>query len=264
MHQNSRALVFSDLDGTLLHHSTYTWNPAASALQRLRDAKIGLVLSTSKTAAEVIPIRDEIGFADWPAIIENGGGVLMPGSENADDDTAYQSLRNLLGTLPSGFTGFGDMTPDDVSARSGLSLENAVAAKKRQFSEPGIWTGSEEARTDFIAAAKDAGLFVQRGGRFLTLSFGGTKADRMTDLITRLTPNCTIALGDAPNDVEMLKHADIGVIVANPDSPGVPAMPEEKTGRIRRTSRTGPEGWADAMSDILNELSNNKKQMTHG
>jgi predicted mannosyl-3-phosphoglycerate phosphatase (HAD superfamily) len=56
-------LVVSDLDGTLLDHTTYAFDAARAALERLRDARVPLVLCTSKTRAEVEPIRAALGSA---------------------------------------------------------------------------------------------------------------------------------------------------------------------------------------------------------
>lgn len=251
MDKNLTAIVFSDLDGTLLDHSNYSWRAAESALSRLRSEGIGLVLATSKTAAEVTPLREELGFADWPSIIENGSGILPPGASTQPVETRYQELRAVISRLPAGYVGFGDMTSGQISKISGLSLDSTVRAKDRSFSEPGIWQGAPAERDDFIAAAKDAGLFVQQGGRFLTLSFGGTKADRVKELTKEFLPVTTIALGDAPNDIDMLAATDRGYIVANSASPEIPPLPDEKTGQIRRTTREGPDGWSEAIFEFL-------------
>jgi hypothetical protein len=72
-------IVFSDLDGTLLDHETYSWQPAAPALDALKQRGIPLILASSKTAAEIAGLRAEMGFADCPAIVENGAGMLSRG-----------------------------------------------------------------------------------------------------------------------------------------------------------------------------------------
>ena len=260
----SGILVFSDLDGTLLDHTTYSWAPARPALDRLRALGAGLILATSKTAAEVAPLRAELGFPDWPAIVENGGGVLPAGSESVGAASVYPDIRATLRALPGGFRGFGDMTVAEVARITGLAPEAAARAKRRGFSEPGLWTGTAAAREHFLAAAARIGLHARRGGRFLTLSFGGTKADRMRELVRALAPAHSIALGDAPNDVEMLEAADYGVIVANRAAPPLPTLPGEADGRIRRTKNEGPEGWAAAISALLDALSTTREPMRHG
>ncbi|MHA6265145.1 HAD-IIB family hydrolase [Arenibacterium sp. CAU 1754] len=257
-------LVFSDLDGTLLGHDDYSWRPAAAALARLRDIGAGVILATSKTAAEVAPIRQAIGFADWPAIVENGAGLLEAGQTSDLGPAQYNEIRDLLRSLPVGFRGFGDMTAQEVADVTGLSLDAARNAKARQFTEPGLWTGPEPELNGFLDAARRAGLHARRGGRFLTLSFGGTKADQMDALIKRFRPGMTIALGDAPNDVEMLEKADFAVIVANSSARALPHLPGEVAGRILRTRLEGPRGWADAMTTFLNRNTPAEDASKHG
>ena len=51
-------LLFSDLDGTLLDHDSYDFAPARPALDALKGIGAGVVLATSKTAAEVTPVGE--------------------------------------------------------------------------------------------------------------------------------------------------------------------------------------------------------------
>jgi mannosyl-3-phosphoglycerate phosphatase len=173
-------------------------------------------------------------------------------------------LRALLRDLPPGFQGFGDLSAEGVAQVTGLDLDAARAAQARRFTEPGLWTGDEAGLAAFLDAAAGVGLTARRGGRFLTLSFGATKRDQMDRLIRRFAPVRTVALGDAPNDVEMLTHADLGVIVANPASLALPPLPGEAEGRIRRTRAPGPLGWAEAMTDILNDNRLSGDSLRHG
>ena len=95
-------LVFTDLDGTLLDHETYDHSPARPALSRLKAIGAGVVLASSKTAAEIAPLRSDLGLEDWPAIVENGGGVLAPGQSATDNAGNYRELRDIIGELPMG------------------------------------------------------------------------------------------------------------------------------------------------------------------
>ena len=193
-------IVFTDLDGTLLDHATYSHAEATPALERLRERAIPLVLASSKT-----------------------GGT-------------YQRLRQTLDAIPAPlreqYQGFADWSAEDVSRRTGLPLEDAANAKIRNFSEPGLWLGSEQGRDEFVSAARAAGLTVQQGGRFLTLSFGGNKAERMMEIAGRYAnagkDPFVVALGDAQNDVAMIEQADLGVIIPNPAHKG------HHKGRFRR------------------------------
>ena len=257
-------IVFSDLDGTLLGHGDYDWTPAEPALRQMRRIGAGLVLASSKTAAEVAPLREDLGFAGWPAIVENGCGLLPPGQAGSEGTETYSDIRALLGELPPGFCGFGDMSVEEVAAATGLPHAGAQRAKARQYSEPGIWTGTEGALEVFLRAASARGLTARRGGRFLTLSLGGTKADRMDQILNTYSPSYSVALGDAPNDVEMLQRADFGVIVRNDHGTPLPTLPGEAEGRILRTQQEGPRGWAEAVLHLMLDLKLIKDPIAHG
>ncbi|WP_226622570.1 HAD-IIB family hydrolase [Alloyangia pacifica] len=251
-----RLAVFTDLDGTLLDHGSYSYAAAQPALDALKARGIPLILASSKTGAEIAPLHAELGLGDWPAIVENGADRITPGalSEEAPD---YEKLRAALAELPEHaryFKGFGDMDAAEVARVTGLPPENAALARKRRFTEPGLWSGSEDEQDAFLAALAQKGIHARKGGRFLTLSFGGTKAQQMASILTDLGCDTSIALGDAPNDIEMIESATRGVIIRNDHGNGIPPLPGEQTGRIRRTALPGPDGWNAAILDLLEDL----------
>ncbi|MEM1287660.1 MAG: HAD-IIB family hydrolase [Pseudomonadota bacterium] len=243
-------LVFSDIDGTLLDHRTYELEAARPALAHLRKVGAGVVLASSKTAAEILSLRRDIGFSNMPAIVENGAGIVWGRSAQFNDGD-YQKIRRTLEEIGPEFNGFGDMSSGEVAALTLLSVEAARRAKRRQFSEPGVWRGSTEGLEAFLETLNEHGLKAIRGGRFLTVSFGRTKADAMGEVVEKLRPKKTMALGDAPNDVQMLESADWAAIIANPSGPEIPPLAGERSGMIIRTKATGPAGWDEAMRILL-------------
>lgn len=240
-------VVFTDLDGTLLDHETYDFAPAAAMLVRLRAAGVPVVLASSKTAAEIALWQERMGLTQCPAIVENGAGAQ-------EISPSYRRLIDALGALGMPFRGFAQMTDAEVAQLTGLSLRDARLAREREYSEPGLWQGDENALPAFLAALEPLGIRARKGGRFLTLSFGGTKAERMAALIARMHPVVTVALGDAPNDAEMLTLADYAVIVRNDHGPGLPVLAGEASGRIIRSRASGPQGWAEGLNSIFERL----------
>ena len=251
-------IVFTDLDGTLIDHDTYSFAPAKPALEALKLQSAGLVLASSKTAAEVIQLRQQVGAEDWPAIIENGAGLLAPRATEFPDSSEYHTVLSALASVPRDlrklFLGFGDVSVEQVSKMTGLSGEAAALAKGRSFSEPGMWSGTAAQKEEFLAALAEHGVTAQQGGRFLTLSLGKNKVDQMRAIVKTYAPRHTIALGDAPNDVAMLEAADIGIVVANPARAPLPRLKTEDAGRIVRTTQAGPTGWNVAILDALKSL----------
>ena len=167
----ARLVVFTDLDGTLLDHATYSFAEARPGLFRLKRAGIPLVLCTSKTRAEVEPLRALLGN-DAPFIVENGGAVFIPknhfpfeldanGVEHRDEylvlpiGAPYEELVASLAraSLESGtrVRGFADMTDEEVASATGLSLDEAHRARRREFDEP--FTVLDSGGADAVLAA---------------------------------------------------------------------------------------------------------------
>lgn len=249
-------VVFTDLDGTLLDHDSYRWDAAEPALNRLAALEIPVILASSKTAAEMTILQRDLSLARYPAIVENGSGVIGLGEQ--DQCPTYDALRRTLDAVPPDlrrqYRGFADMSVAEVSSLTGLTEDQAQRAMQRDFSEPGLWSGSDDALEQFQTVLAAHGVTAQRGGRFLTLSFGRTKADAMISVIAALKPERTLALGDAPNDIAMLEQADHGVIVVNPHRAAMPILAGESEGRITRTIRPGPEGWNHAVNAFLDSF----------
>ena len=255
-------MVFTDLDGTLLDHETYSYEAANEALGLLRANSIPLILASSKTAAEIAPLREQLGFSNCPAIVENGAGILDAGKAALTDKASYskllEAIANVDSTLRDCFRGFSQFTAEEIAQATSLSLAAAKLAKDRQFSEPGIWSGNSDNLARFKQRLADMGIVAQQGGRFISLSLGGNKADRLKEIATAYTNATgdihTIALGDSLNDIKMLKAATRGIIVANPHGVHIPVMDEEHQGTISRTSLTGPSGWNKAVIDVLKNI----------
>ncbi len=70
-------LIFTDLDGTLLDHDNYSYEPAANLLEKLNNIGIPVIPTTSKTRSEVLPLRRAINN-EHPFITENGAGIYIP------------------------------------------------------------------------------------------------------------------------------------------------------------------------------------------
>jgi mannosyl-3-phosphoglycerate phosphatase len=255
-------LVFTDLDGTLLDHDSYSFEAAGPALDLLKARGIPLILASSKTEAEMRPIAEAIGI-NHPMIVENGAGVVGLTNRVALDlhsSSPYSHLRSFLRELPKEldgcFEGFGDWDVARVSEETGLPLPSAELARQRHFSEPGRFTGAEAQKQSFIALLDAQGFTAVQGGRFFTLMPKTSKAARMAEVLAhyrQLTgePVRSIALGDAPNDLAMLEAADCGIVIANPAHRPLPVTERERQGFILRSEQAGPEGWNTMIHQLV-------------
>lgn len=267
-------IIFSDLDGTLLDHYTYESTPAHETLLQLQKAQVPVVLTSSKTFAELSSIQESLGI-EAPFIIENGAAVFIPKSTfNAQpvDTVEYEHCWvksfseplnywiNILSELPTRFDGkylgFSTLSLNQLMEITGLDEASAKEAKKRQYGEPIHWLGDEALKEEFIACLEQRGATILKGGRFIHVSGSCDKGKALNWLkdcyseLKDIKQVSTIALGDGKNDVAMLEAADIAVQVRSPVH-AFPALTRKTD--IIQTSLEGPAGWADAIQALLSD-----------
>jgi mannosyl-3-phosphoglycerate phosphatase len=276
--RQTRTLVFTDLDGTLLDHDTYSWAAAAPALEELQRREIPLIFCTSKTDAEVQALRRAMGNSH-PFIVENGGAIVIPPGffrpvppfrRNSRALTLVlgrpynellRDLKRIAQESHLGIRGFHQMSDAEVARETGLSLPDAQRARQRKTSEPFLFRkGSPGAFRRFRRRAKQHGYSVERGGRFFHFSGGCDKGLALSIVLgfyglTWRTRVNTIALGDSGNDLSMLRLVDCPILIPKPDGrfsrEVLEALPN-----IVQAKRPGPAGWS---SSLLRELQRNSQ-----
>ena len=263
-------LIITDLDGSLIDHDTYSAEAAWPALRPARAAGVSVVPCSSKTLAEMRRLAAELDLAPAPLIVENGSAVwfpagetrLPPGASHLGDGSALLTLgatadwlRPRLGLVAAaaGITakGFSRMTDAEVAHRTGLPLDMAVLARQRQFSEPFLCEDDEVSLRTLDTAARRVGARVTQGGRFFHL-IGDTDKGAAVDVVrvTRPPGARLLGLGDAPNDLSLLRAVDDAVIV--PGGTGI-LHPDLVTALPQATHApsTGPAGWNAVVLDWL-------------
>lgn len=271
-------LVFTDLDGTLLDHDSYSWAPAQSMIDVLQQRQIPIIANTSKTAAEVQRLYQAIPL-NTAFVIENGAAVYLPKQEFPHKKVDWQDVGDywckafasprthwleVLERLKPHYKGqmtlFSEMSIGELSALTGLTESDAARAIQRDYAEPIHWYGSASAKTQFMEDVVKAQGQVLQGGRFLHVGGRTDKGSAMVWLkrqyasIKQHLP-LTIALGDGGNDIAMLNAADIAVVVRSPYHEA-PVL--NRTSGVFHTTHTGPAGWSEALQHIIlkQELSN--------
>jgi mannosyl-3-phosphoglycerate phosphatase len=256
----TNALVFTDLDGTLLDHHTYSFDAALPALNALEARNIPVILNSSKTRAEIRSIAQSLGLPT-AIIAENGSLIALPDSDEPvimGEDYEYicQQIDRIREEHGFQCEGFHDWSVDKVAEVTGLPKESAALARQREASEPLLWFDSEPALNTFKEALEQANLTLKRGGRFWHVMGNTDKVKSMAYVTKHYQADgekpIVVALGDGPNDQEMIAAADIGVIVYNPD--GTPlAVTQRPDQKIIRTEAPGPEGWNATLLALLTE-----------
>jgi mannosyl-3-phosphoglycerate synthase len=275
----AQKVVFTDLDGTLLHPTTYSYAPALETLRKLQSRNIPIVFCSSKTHSEQLFLRQELGIAD-PFIVENGAAVFIPKKyfhlpmsyDRVSNDfliielgMPYERLKlklakvietvreklaknAWLGALD--ISAFGDISVEDVARETGLGLQAAERARQREYSETMKIHGGRQAVEYFLSEIKKAGLTYAFGGRFYTVSGGNDKGKAVKALIELYKLNRgavhTLGIGDSDNDVQMLAVVDSPTLVQNRDRRWAKVkLPQQSFAK-----GIGPEGWARALADF--------------
>jgi mannosyl-3-phosphoglycerate phosphatase family protein len=267
-------IFITDLDGTLLDQKTYRYELSLPAVDELREREIPLILCSSKTAAEIIRLRGELGLKD-PFICENGGAIYLPRGyfhfpilgtkpkqnfEVIEFGTDVYRLRRALRQVSRrghiSVRSFGTMTFHEIMARTGLTKDQAVYARQREYDEPFLVDAGDEAT--LLAALREKGLTVIQGDRFHHLTGGHGKGEAVRKLLElyrrQRRPLSAVALGNSANDLAMLREAERAVVVRNPDGTWDAELMKELPGALR-TDAIGPKGWREAVEKFLPEVS---------
>jgi mannosyl-3-phosphoglycerate phosphatase family protein len=270
-----KLIIFTDLDGTLLDYSAYSFEAALPALYLIKERNIPLIICSSKTRKEIEHYREKLGNLH-PFISENGGGIYIPkgyfesrvksqefreGGVNYNVirlGAKYADLRSVLNTLRSeGFDikGFGDMTVEEVAGVTGLSVEEAMMAKERDFDEPFLFKGGGEETERLFERIQGMGFNYTQGRFFHILgnSDKGKAVSVLIDLFKREHGDVvTVAIGDSPNDIPMLERADYPVVVQKPDGSYDPQI---IIPNVLKANGIGPAGWNEAVMKLKEIIS---------
>lgn len=254
--QKENYLIFTDLDGTLLDHKTYSFKDAREMLTYLKSNKIPLIIITSKTKQEILKLRNELEIS-YPFIVENGAGIFLPtknGFQQINMGKTYLEILRFYNQYKQEYKikGFNDMTDKEVSLLTGLELEDAKLAKKRDFCEPFV-IEDELKIASLKLLAKKEGFDIVKGGRFYHLiSLGQDKANALLKLQKIYEENdgltyTTIALGDGDNDKTMLGNSDISVLIKKYDGSFIDFEKKD----LIKSEEIGPKGWNEELKGIL-------------
>ncbi|MBF7684424.1 HAD-IIB family hydrolase [Acinetobacter sp. B10A] len=260
---SSPLMVITDLDGSLLDHHSYDWQPAQAWLNQLHAHQIPVVFCTSKTALEVQTLQRSMQLEHWPFICENGATVCINQSfhimaTHPQHALNYAQICQKVAELKQQYTysfiGFSEMSAQDVHHYTGLSLSQAEHAKDRTGSEPLLWQDNEQQRIHFIKRLNTLGLELIQGGRFWHVINQGANKAFALDYLLKHYPHrdqktwCTIGLGDGPNDIPLLEYTNYAVAIKNHQGQHVQLKKQQQ---VKYTNACGPTGWAEGLTFFI-------------
>ncbi len=184
------SVVALDYDGTIARGDTLD-NSVRDAIATARTRGIVVLLVTGRILDELRRVAGDLHFVDG-VIAENGGVVHFP-------DSDHTSM--LAPPIPEHFVA--ELRRRAVPFHAGQTLVDADAREAPRVLE-------------VIRALELPLVLVFNAGRVMTMSQGVSKATGLhTTLDTlRLSARNMVAIGDAENDHELLRLAEVGVAVA--------------------------------------------------
>lgn len=259
-----KGIFFTDVDGTLIDHHTYSFDESIEGINLLRNRGVPLIPVSSKTFEEISELMAELELP-YPFVFENGCGTAYPGVSGYSCEIQGAGAVFLREFIPVVEKSTGarvillpDLAAEEISRITGLTLEKAVLALKRRGSLPFIIDGrallSDEEISNLNTLLAPRGVLLTKGGRFnhlLPLSAGkGGAVKRIVEYYSDCIEHpVTGAAGDSLNDIPMLNAVDIGYVVRKPDGSFIGG-----TEGLRITEASGPAGFTEAVKDYLDNI----------
>lgn len=219
MNDIPKAIIFSDLDGTLLHSGRISAENRA-AIAYCRASGIPAVLNTGRSKA-FLPSRaysvEWDGMICGTAYCEFGGEVLMNDGVPADD-LVYVARYCIDNNIPVKFEGVSEvMSINESGAHRDISEDYAdLLPQMPDISK--VTVGMPISDSDAVLFGKRFDI-VRLPTYTELLQRGKTKALGM-ELICRragIPREAAVAFGDSMNDTAMLEWAGTAVIMKNAD-----------------------------------------------
>ena len=270
----AQLLVFTDLDGSLLDHHSYSYQDALPQLRELERREIPVIPASSKTRVEIERLRAELRN-DHPFIVENGAAIFIPvgyfdaqplatverdGYWVCEMSPPRSQWLELLREQEERFSGdfeyFYRAGVEGIMRMTNLPREHAAQANTREYSEPVKWFGDEAGREVFLQRLQAAGARVLRGGRFLSVCGDCDKGSALRwlrQVYQQQQPHrpChDLAVGDSANDCAMLEAAESALVIRSTvhDFP-----PLQRTQGVTYSDDFGPAGWAQGVARWLHQ-----------
>jgi mannosyl-3-phosphoglycerate phosphatase len=249
LHRN--IVIFTDLDGSLLNHDDYSFEDAKPMLAYLKEKKIPLIYTTSKTKEECEILQKKMGL-NTPFIVENGAAIFGLECGTIELGLPYSEIRLFIDSIKErfGISPFSDMSVEAVMEYTGFSYDLAKMAKERDFSEPFL-IYDEQKLTIVEKLAEKHGMKILKGGRFYhCVGINQDKGKAVSKVLEHYHDSYSIGLGDNYNDIDMLRIVDKAILIPHHEGHFIDV---EIQGLFKAPHR-GAKGWNDALKEVLKDV----------
>lgn len=236
-------LVAIDMDGTLLNREKQIPSDNIRAIRQAAQAGVKIVLCTGRMQSGVLPYFEQLDFAgrDEYAILNNGCSTYRTADWQLSSHVELtaeelQYLATLLEKYPNialtctdkqGYTVVADQVPELVAYDASLVFTKAHALNLEEaIARQPVF------QVMLLGDSADLDTFQEAEGLLLSQHFsvvrsqsyileilpqGVSKASALANLAKELglSADEVMALGDADNDLEMIRYAGLGVAMGN-------------------------------------------------
>ena len=264
MKKKFTVVIFTDLDGSLLHRDTFQFDSIKDYIKSLVNQGVIIIPNSSKTKKEIEKFNEELGV-NLPFISENGSSIhgLNLITSNFPDKLVLSREKEELIKI------FENKVPEklkekcfQISKMSKKEQENTLGQKdaklkdalNRKYTLPFLFKGNKNEKNKLLKVLNSNSLTLQEGGRVLNLCDNINKVKSMNRVIKILKKTedkiKTIAVGDNYNDLDMLKSCDIPCLVFNDQF----IQDQINIDNLIFSNKPSPEGWADVIKTALLKL----------
>ena len=262
MIENSTLWVVSDVDGTLMDHS-YDLTPAKETIKTLQKLSIPVILCTSKTAAEVNVIRNELNLTD-PYIVENGAAIYGESLKQVNGKIIlgkkYETLEEILNCISNEIEykliPLNNLNDQEATELTGLKGNSLILMRDRHWSMPFLNPPSflEE---KIKLSCKKFNVDIFKGNRMSHLLSINSDKGKAINALKKYSNNQNIqiiGLGDSPNDLPLLINSDIKIVIPGIDGPNLNLIDQLKDFEFTLASSPNGYGWKYEINKLINKL----------
>ena len=268
-------LIFSDLDGSFLHHQNYSYGKNHLVIEKLKKNNHQIIFNSSKTYSEIRIILKTLKLTMMPFSCENGATLYFPKtifkkikkSQSFEDYwkinlTNKNSLKwyKILKELKKDFHFeiICDLSKKDIYKLT--NLRNIKQMLKREASQLIIWKDNKKNFHEFSKMIKiNCKGSLNQGGRFIQISSPCNKRIATKEICHIYHESfgdkfyqSIIAIGDNKNDRDMLNLAKYSCVIKNKYSAPIKLNYLKKNVFYSQTD--APLGWEESLKHLNKKL----------
>ena len=262
-----KILIFTDLDGSLLHRDTFKFDQIKDYILSLVNRGIIIIPNSSKTQKEIENFNEELGVK-LPYISENGSAIQGLNLINPNFPSRIILSREKEDLIKI----FNDKVPEKLKDKCiqisklnrneqekifGQKDDNLKNVLNRKYTLPFLFKGDKNEKNQLSKILSSSSLTLQEGGRVINLCDNINKVKSMNKVIKILKKTedkiKSIAVGDNYNDLEMLKSCDVPCLVFNDKF----KLDHINIDNLIFSNMPSPEGWADVIKKARVKIENN-------